>query len=167
MSDTPRLERELAEQIERRICAEDVARQASDKLAAAQARIAELECATAKVTHCAHCGDTWYDSGIASASCPHCLATELDCGLTVARQRIAELESERDEALQLAGGPTTLREVANECVRARMREGQLERERDTLLEVTNAVLHMSDMSDEQLVTLKANCRAAVDKAREA
>lgn len=46
---------------------------------------------------------------------------------------VAELERERDEALQLAGGPATLREVANECVRARMREGQLEKERDWLL----------------------------------
>lgn len=42
MNDTPRLERELAEQIERRICAEDVARQAIAELAAAQEKIAEL-----------------------------------------------------------------------------------------------------------------------------
>ena len=49
---------------------------------AAQARIAELETTCKGVAHCGTCGDTWYDSGIASATCPYC--------------RIAELERERD-----------------------------------------------------------------------
>jgi hypothetical protein len=35
-------------------------------------RIAELERITDKVIHCDACGDSWYDSGICAASCPHC-----------------------------------------------------------------------------------------------
>jgi len=43
-----------------------------ETLDVAQARIAELEVVARKVMHCDHCGDNWYDSGIARASCPHC-----------------------------------------------------------------------------------------------
>lgn len=79
--------------------------------------------------------DAAYLSGcyaLHSASEEGKFARALEYELSAAQARIAELERERDEALQLAGGPSTLREVANECTRARMQEQALERERDAL-----------------------------------
>lgn len=41
---------------------------------------------------------------------------------------VARLEQERDEALMIVEGPSTLRDLANECGRARMNEQALEQE---------------------------------------
>jgi hypothetical protein len=62
-------------------------------------------------------------------------ATELRTALTAQQKRIAELEVERDEALQLTESCSTLKEMASACIDGavwKVRAEKAEAERDTI-----------------------------------
>jgi hypothetical protein len=63
--------------------------------------ITELERIAAKVTHCESCGDTWYDSGIGAASCPHCLTQQLAKELDEAKNRNEALDAAQERILAI------------------------------------------------------------------
>jgi len=96
------------------------------KLAAAQARIAELGPLVKRLKHCEHCGDSWYDSGIINTSCPHC--------------RIAFLKA--------AG-----KELENDAHRYRWLRRQNEKELGQI-EITVADARVIDVTTEQLELLR-------------
>jgi Zn finger protein HypA/HybF involved in hydrogenase expression len=61
----------------------------------------ERERIAAKVTHCDNCGDSWYDSGICAASCPHCRLARLR-EAAKAVQKIADRNTDEFNALRAA-----------------------------------------------------------------
>lgn len=80
--------------------------------------------------NCVYCGHCYGPNTEVPASMAEVLKEHISkCPahpLSTATKRISILEQERDEALCLAEGPSTLREVASECGRARMNEYALE-----------------------------------------